>query len=170
MIPKEVKIRELRPSDISQLAKLANNKNIWVNLRDSFPYPYGESDAKFFINSVKEEKPKQHFGIEYNGNLCGVTGLVLQKDVYRKSAEIGYWIGESFWGKGIATKAIELITNYGFEDLKLARIHAGVFELNIASMKALEKNGYKREGIFKKAIFKNDKVFDEHKYFKLNEF
>lgn len=170
MKPKEVKLRELHLSDISQLAKLANNKNIWINLRDSFPYPYDESDAKFFINLVTKEKPKQHFGIEYEGDLCGVAGLVLQKDVYRKSAEIGYWIGESFWGKGIATKAIKLITNYGFGDLKLDRIHAGVFEFNISSMKALEKNGYKKEGVFKKAIFKNDKVLDEHRYFKLNEF
>jgi len=168
--PKEVILRELHLSDISQLAKLANNKNIWVNLRDSFPYPYGEIDAKIFINSVIEEKPKQNFGIEYDGDLCGVIGLIIQKDVYRKSAEIGYWIGESYWGKGIATKAIKLITKYGFEDLKLVRIHAGVFEFNIGSMKVLEKNGYKKEGVFKKAIFKNDKVLDEHKYFKLNKF
>ncbi len=170
MKPKEVILRELHLSDISQLAKLANNKNIWVNLRDSFPYPYGEIDAKIFINSVIEEKPKQNFGIEYDGDLCGVIGLIIQKDVYRKSAEIGYWIGESYWGKGIATKAIKLITKYGFEDLKLVRIHAGVFEFNIGSMKVLEKNGYKKEGVFKKAIFKNDKVLDEHKYFKLNKF
>ena len=170
MKPKEVKLRELYLSDKSQLAKLVNNKNIWVNLRDTFPFPYGESDAESFINSVTEEKPKQNFGIEYNGDLCGVIGIIIQKDVYRKSAEIGYWIGEPYWGKGIATKAIKLITKYGFENLKLLRIHAGIFEFNIASMKALEKNGYKKEGVFKKAIFKNDKVFDEHKYFKLNEF
>jgi RimJ/RimL family protein N-acetyltransferase len=167
---KEVKLRELQLSDISQLAKLANNKNIWINLRDIFPYPYSESDADLFINSVSEEKPKQNFGIEYYGDLCGVIGLIIQKDVYSKSAEIGYWIGEPFWRKGIATKAIELITNYGFKDLKLIRIHAGVFESNIASMKALEKNGYKKEGVFNKAVFKNDKVLNEHRYFKLNEF
>jgi len=166
---KEVKLRELHLSDKSQLAKLANNKNIWINLRDAFPYPYGEGNAEFFINRVKEEKPKQNFGIEYNGDLCGVIGLIIQKDVYSKSAEIGYWIGESFWGKGIATKAIELITDYGFEDLKLIRIYAGVFEFNTASMKALEKNGYKKEGISRKALIKNDKVLDEHRYFKLNE-
>ncbi|MGB5361095.1 MAG: GNAT family protein [Eudoraea sp.] len=170
MNPKEVILRELHLSDISQLAKLANNENICVNLRDSFPYPYNESDAKIFINSVVEEKPKQNFGIEYEGDLCGVIGLIIQKDVYRKSAEIGYWIGESYWGKGIATKAIKLITKYGFEDLKLARIYAGVFEFNMVSMKVLENNGYKKEGVFKKAVFKNANFFDEHRYFKLNEF
>jgi len=167
---KEVKLRELHLSDKSQLAKLASNKNIWINLRDAFPYPYSESDAEYFINLVTEEKPKQNFGIEYDGVLCGVIGIIIQKDVYRKSAEIGYWIGEPYWEKGIGTKAIELITNYGFVDLKLIRIHAGVFEFNTASMKALEKNGYKKEGISRKAIIKNDKVLDEHKYFKLKEF
>lgn len=155
-------------SDTSQLAKLANNKNIFDNLRDSFPHPYGESDAELFINSTSQENPKQNFAIEYSGNLCGVIGLIIQNDVYSKSAEIGYWIGESFWGKGIATTAIKLITNYGFEDLKLTRIFAGVFESNKASMKALENNGYKKEGVFKKAVFKNANFLDEHRYFKLN--
>lgn len=169
MEPQEVRLRELHLSDKSQLAKLANNKNIWDNLRNTFPYPYSEGDAKSFINRVVEEKPRQNFGIEYNGKLCGVIGVILQRDIYRKSAEIGYWIGEPFWAKGIASKAIELITTYGFEDLKLIRIFAGVFESNTASMKALENNGYKKEGIFKNAIFKNDKFYDEHRYFKLNE-
>ncbi len=100
-----------------------------INLRDSFPYPYGESDAELFINLATKEKPKQNFGIEYDGDLCGVVGLVIQKDVYRKSAEIGYWIGESFWGKGISTKAIKLITNYGFEDLKLNEFMQGYLNL-----------------------------------------
>ena len=96
-------------------------------------------------------------------------GLTIQKDVYKKSAEIGYWIGEPFWGNGIATKAVELITEYGFNKLALNRVYAGVFEYNITSMKVLEKNGYKKEGIFKNAILKNDKVYDEHRFFKLNE-
>ena len=168
MKPEEIKLRELHLSDKSQLAKLANNKKIWDSLRDSFPYPYSEKDAELFINVTTEESPKQNFAIQYDGDLCGVIGLIIQKDVYRKSAEIGYWIGEPFWGKGIATTAIELITNYGFEDLKLNRIYAGVFEFNNASMKALENSGYKKEGIFKKAVLKNAKFLDEHRYFKLN--
>ena len=168
MSSEEVKLRALRLSDISQLAKLANNKNIFDNLRDSFPHPYSESDAELFINSTSQDNPKQNFAIEYAGNLCGVIGLIIQNDVYSKSAEIGYWIGESFWGKGIAATAIKLITKYGFEDLKLTRIYAGVFDYNIASMKALENNGYKKEGVFKKAVFKNANFLDEHRYFKLN--
>ncbi len=165
----KIKIRFLKLSDKAELAKLANNKRVWDNLRDYIPFPYEESDAEFFIDLTKKENPKQTFGIEYKGKLSGVIGLVIQKDVYKKSAEIGYWIGEPFWGNGIATKAVELITKYGFEKLDLNRIYTGVFEYNTASMKVLEKNGFEKEGTFKNAIFKNDKICDEHRFYKLNE-
>ncbi len=164
-----INLRRLNVSDISKLAKLANNKNIWNNLRDAMPFPYNENDAKSFIKLTEQENPKQTFGIEYNEKFCGVIGLIVQNDVYRKSAEIGYWIGEPYWGKGIATKAVELITNYGFNTLNLKRIYAGVFEYNLASMKVLEKNGFENEGIFKKAVLKNNLFFDEHRYSKLND-
>ena len=165
----KIKIRYLKLSDKAELAKLANNKKVWDNLRDYIPYPYKESDAEFFIDLTNKEDPKQTFGIEFKDKLSGVIGLVMQKDVYRKSAEIGYWIGEPFWGNGIATKAVELVTKYGFDNLDLNRIFTGVFEYNIASMRVLEKNGYKKEGIFKNAILKNEKVCDEHRFYKLNE-
>ncbi|MGI9542083.1 MAG: GNAT family N-acetyltransferase [Cyclobacteriaceae bacterium] len=168
MSTKEIKLRELRPTDKSQLTFLANNKKIWDNLRDFFPHPYAESDAESFINLTTAEAPKQTFAIEHNGELCGVIGLVAQEDIYKRSAEIGYWLGEPYWGQGIATKAIELMTVYGFEELKLVRIYAGIFEYNITSMHVLEKNGYKKEGVFKKAIWKNGKIYDEHRYYKLN--
>lgn len=163
-----IKIRPLKISDKTELAKLANNKKIWDNLRDYIPFPYGENDADLFITLARKENPKQTFAIAYKGKLSGIISLVIQMDVYQKSAEIGYWIGEPYWGNGIATKAIKLITAYGFDNLDLKRIYAGVFEYNMASMKVLEKNGYEKEGIFKKAIFKNDKVCDEHRFFKLN--
>jgi len=165
----KIKLRRLNLSDVSKLAKLANNKNIWNNLRDRMPYPYNENDAEFFIKLTEQENPKQTFGIEYNEKLCGVIGLIVQNDVYRKSAEIGYWIGEPYWGKGIATIAVELITNSGFNTLNLNRIYAGVFEYNITSMHVLEKNGFKKEGVFKKSVLKNEKFFDEHRYYKLND-
>lgn len=160
-----ITLRPLELSDASQLATLANNKNIWDNLRDYIPFPYSVHDAESFITQTKQENPKQNFGIEYKGEICGVIGVITQNDVYRKTAEIGYWIGEPYWGKGIATKAIALITHYGFEQLALIRIHAGVFEYNISSMKVLEKNGYKKDGIFKNAIIKNEKIYDEHRYY-----
>jgi len=164
-----VGIRSLISEDISELAKLANNKKVWDNLRDYIPFPYNENDAEFFINLTEQENPKQSFGIIFKGKLCGVIGLVMQKDVYRKSAEIGYWLGEPYWGKGIATKAVKLITDYGFNKLDLNRIYTGVFAFNIASMKVLEKNGYEKEGVFKNAIIKNEKIYDEHRFYKLNQ-
>jgi RimJ/RimL family protein N-acetyltransferase len=165
----EVKIRPLKLADSPSLAKLANNKKVWNNLRDSMPSPYDENDAKTFIELTEKENPRQNFGITYQGRLCGVIGVNVQKDVYRKSAELGYWLGEPFWGKGIATQAVKLITNYGFGELDLNRIYAGVFQYNSASMKVLEKNGYKKEGLFKNAISKNGKVCDEHRYYKLRD-
>ena len=162
---KSITLRALQLSDKSDLAKLANNKKIWDNLRDYIPYPYTEKDAEVFINLSKEQNPTQTFGIAYDGMLVGVIGFNVQKDIYRKSAEVGYWIGEPFWGKGIATEAVKLITAYGFNELELIRIYTGVFEHNTASMKVLEKNGYSREGIFKNAVIKNGKVCDEHRFF-----
>ncbi len=164
-----ITIRPLQTSDKAILAQLANNKNIWDNLRDYIPFPYEEHDAGSFITRTKEENPKQTFGITYKGHLSGIVGLVVQEDVYQGSAEIGYWVGEPYWGNGIATKAVELITEYGFDQLALHRIYAGVFAYNTASIKVLEKNGFKKEGIFKNAIVKNDKRCDEHRFYKLNE-
>ena len=161
-----IAIRPLKISDKNQLASLANNKKIWDNVRNFLPHPYSEDDALFFINLTMDEDPQVNFGIEYKGQLCGAIGLVLLQDVYSHTAELGYWLGEPFWGKGIATNAINLITQYGFEVLNLRRIHAGIFDFNIASMKALEKNGFVKEGISRKAIIKNGVVCDEHRYAK----
>lgn len=161
-----ITLQSLKPEDAKPLAILANNKNIWDNVRDYMPHPYSEKDGADFIEMVQKEDPTHTFGIRYNEELAGVVGLVAQEDVYRKSAEIGYWIGEPFWGKGIATQAVHILTNYGFDHLGLLRIYAGVFEYNMGSMKVLEKNGYHKEGIFKKALIKNEQIWDEHRYAK----
>ena len=164
---KNIVLRRLEESDAPVLAALANNKKVWDNVRDILPHPYTLDDAHFFIGLVKPENPQLSFAIEYNGAFCGMIGLAPQKDVYRKTAEIGYWLGEPFWGKGIATRAVKLVTDYGFNEMGFIRIHTGIFEYNIGSMRVLEKNGYLKDGIFKKSIFKNEKLWDEHRYFKL---
>jgi RimJ/RimL family protein N-acetyltransferase len=157
-------LRPLNDADSPALARLANNKKIWDNLRDRMPHPYTNHNATFFINLAKEEILQVTFAIEYDGELCGVIGLVAQQDVYKKTAEIGYWIGEPFWNKGIATTAVKLITDYGLNKLDYVRIHTGVFEYNISSMKVLEKCGYKKEGVFEKAVLKNGQIWNEHRY------
>lgn len=151
------------------MAQLANNKKIFDNVRDHFPFPYKEEHAEAFIKKTLKEDPRQTFGIEYKGDLCGAIGFIPQNDVYRKSAEVGFWIGEPYWGKGIVTRAIQLITDYGFNELNLARIYAGVLEYNIGSMKALEKNGFKKEGVLIKAAYKNEQFYDEHRFYKLKD-
>lgn len=157
-------LRRLANDDRSSLAFLANNKKIWDNVRDYLPFPYTENDAATFISLSMQEAIPMTFSIEYTGQFCGVIGLTGQKDVYKKTAEIGYWLGEPFWNKGIATTAVKLITDYGLQSINFVRIHTGVFEYNIASMRVLERNGYTKDGVFKKSIFKNGKIWDEHRY------
>jgi len=161
---KSVRIRPLQPDDSKKIAELANNRKIWLNVRDMFPHPFGESDAMKFIESKRLESPQTTFGITYNRDLTGAIGLVLQEDVYRYSAELGYWIGEPFWNNGIATNALRLMITYAFEKLQLKRLFAGVFEGNEASKKVLEKCGFEFEGIAQKAVFKNGLFLDEYRY------
>ena len=163
-----VELRKFHVGDKTDLAKLANNKKIFDHVRDLFPQPYSEKDAKEFIGLCLRENPPTTFAIEYRQKLAGVISLTVQNDVYRKSAELGYWIGELFWNKGIATNAVNQIVSYAFNDLGLIRVYAGVFEYNKASSKVLEKCGFEREGILKKAVVKNDKLYEEFRYSKIN--
>jgi RimJ/RimL family protein N-acetyltransferase len=163
-----ITLRKLSGNDKQDLSLLANNKKVWDNLRDYIPYPYTESDAEYFIDMVKDQNPPMTFAIDYKEHFCGIISLVSHTDVYRLTAEIGYWLGEPFWNKGIATKAVTLITEYGFNELKLIRIYTGIFEYNKSSMRVLEKCGYNKEGIFQKSIIKNGKIWDEHRYSKIN--
>ena len=164
LIENNIILRRLSDSDKNALATLADNRNIWNNVRDYLPSPYTEQDAEAFIQLVKAEKTPMSFAIEYEKQFCGMVGLVAQSDVYRKTAEIGYWLGEPFWKKGIATVAVKLVTNYGLNTLDFIRIHTGVFEYNTGSMHVLEKNGYEKDGVFKKSIFKNGLIWNEHRY------
>ncbi len=115
-----------------------------------------------FYKMWQTENPQQSFAIEYNGEFAGSIGLVKQNDVYRLTAEIGYWLGEPFWGQGIATKAVKLIAEYGFSQLELIRIYSGVFDFNKASQRVLEKAGFTLECIVEKAVIKNENVCDEY--------
>ncbi|MDX9848248.1 MAG: GNAT family protein [Tenuifilaceae bacterium] len=162
-----VSLREFTPADRDRLAKLANNEKISINLRDGFPHPYTLADAERFIEISRSFSPPQIFAIEYEGHYVGNIGLHRCDDVYRKSAEIGYFLGEPYWNMGIMPKAVTLICDYGFQNLDIVRIHTGVFEFNTASQRVLEKCGFTKEGVFKQAIFKQGKLWDEIRYAKL---
>jgi ribosomal-protein-alanine N-acetyltransferase len=161
-------LRELVVEDRDQLAQLANNKKIFNNIRDFFPHPYTKKNAEEFIAQCNREDPKTTFAIEFSGEFSGVIGLVLQQDIYRMSAEIGYWIGEPFWNKGIASEAVKLMIHYGFKTLGLVRIHTGVFDYNKASQRVLEKCGFIKEGVFRNSVLKNGVICDEYRYAVLN--
>ena len=166
---KNITLRLFTHADASVLSSLCNNSNIWENLRDYIPNPYTEADADGFITHCLTEHPSVTFAITYKGELAGCIGLVPQTDVYRLSAEIGYWVGEPFWNRGIATRAVQLITRYGFEQLGLLRIYSGVFGFNTASQRVLTKAGYKLECVFEKSIIKNNCITDEYRYAKIND-
>lgn len=164
-----VVLREWKKSDAAALAKLANNKKIWDNVRDRLPYPYTKNDAKEWLSLVKKQKTVTTFCVEADGEVAGSIGFTLKDDVYRKNAEIGYFIGEQFWGKGIATEAVKQLVGYIQKKIDVIRIYAEVFEYNKASMKVLEKNGFYLECIRKKAAIKNNVVLDDYVWVRLLE-
>ncbi len=164
----DVILRDLEEMDIFKLAEYANNKKVSVNLRDAFPSPYTVENAKEFVEMVNKQNPKTFFAIEYRGEYVGNISLSVGTDVYRNSAEIGYFIGEPFWNKGIATKAVNLMTDFGFEKLGIVRIYTGVFGFNKSSQRVLEKCGFSKEAIFKSSITKNGKIYDEIRFAKVN--
>ena len=164
----DITLRPLKQTDYKRIALLANNENISRNLRDGFPHPYTEADAEIFLSKFAEQDPTYIFGIEYLGEYVGNIGLVTCEDVYRQSAEIGYFICEPYWNKGIVTKAVTMITAYGFNVLGIVRIQTGIFEYNTASMRVLEKCGFKKDGVFRKSVTKQGQLWDEVRYAKIN--
>ena len=165
----QVTLREWKRSDADALAAIANNKKIWDNVRDLLPFPYTKKDAKEWLELVKKQKTVTTFCIEVDGNLAGSIGVTLKDDVYKKTAEIGYFIAEEYWGKGAATEAIKQMVSFVQKEFDIVRIYAEVFEFNRASMKALEKNGFYLESIRKKAAFKNNMIVDDYVWVKLLE-
>ena len=164
-----ITIRELTDSDLPKLTEYANNPKVAINLRDAFPNPYALEDAIRFKAAIDKQNPKTIFAIEFKGEYVGNISLSPGTDVYRKSAEIGYFIGEPFWNMGIMSKAVDLITEWGFKTLDIVRIYTGVFEFNKASQRVLEKCGFSKEAVLRKSICKYDLIYDEIRYAKIKE-
>ncbi len=157
-------IRSWRPEDIPSLVRHANNRRVWRNLKDRFPHPYTVTDAEQWICQATAATPETHFTIAIDGQSVGGIGLDLHGDVFRRSAEIGIWLGEPYWGRGIATEAVRALTEYGFTHFDLCRIFGGVFEWNPASMRMLEKAGYFFEGRLRKSVTKDGQTIDQMLY------
>lgn len=162
-------LRPYADADLEALVRHANNPRVARCLRDRFPHPYTEEAGRQWIARVRGQQPVLAFAIAGASELIGGIALEPQDDVYRRSAEIGYWLGEPFWGRGIATAAVRAMVAYGFGHLDLVRVDAGVFANNPRSARVLEKAGFRFEGRSRKAIFKNGEFIDELRYAILRE-
>jgi RimJ/RimL family protein N-acetyltransferase len=165
---KQFILRPFKRGDEKSLAKNINNKKIYKNTLD-IPYPYRLKDAKEWITkNLKESKKKTptmiNFVIDINGEVVGSASL---SNIKEFKAEIGYWLAEKYWSRGIMTKAVKLVTKFGFDKLKLKRIYALVFPFNKASMRVLENNGYKLEGILRKNSKNDGKFLDDYLFAKV---
>ena len=164
-------LRHFKNGDQESLVENANNIKIFNNVKDTFPHPYTYADASWWIEFCKEtNQPATTFAIDIDEKVIGAVGIIIGNDVQRVTSEIGYWLGENYWGKGVATEALKQMTDYAFQNFPdLVRLWAAVFEYNKPSMRVLEKAGYEFEGIRKKATIKNGVVIDEYVYVKFRE-
>ena len=154
-------IRSWGQEDVASLVKYANNRRVSINMRDSFPFPYSAEDAEAWIAFAGSQRPETNFAIASADEAIGGIGLRLGEDVFRRTAELGYWLGEPYWGRGIATLAVLALTEYAFAVYDLARIEAHVYEWNPASARVLEKAGYGYEGRLRKSVTKDGKTIDQ---------
>ncbi len=157
-------IRDWQMEDAPSIAKYANNNKIWMNLRDAFPHPYGIQDAESFILRVTRTDSIIAFAIASPYEAIGSIGLMPGQDVHRYTAEMGYWLAEPFWGKGIMTQAVKSLADYAINDLKMHRIYAEPYTTNPASARVLEKAGFLYEGVLRSSVFKDGKILDQHLY------
>ena len=157
-------IRDWSGHDLADLVEFANNRTIWRNLTDRFPHPYTEADGRWWIADVSGMAVPTAWAIEVERRAIGGIGIELREGIYAKSAEFGYWLGESFWGRGIATAAVRALVPELMARFGLIRLEARVYAWNPASMRVLEKAGFKREGVMRRGAVKDGVVVDQVLY------
>lgn len=167
----EYRIREWRIEDAVRLAEMLNNKNILNNLRDGLPYPYTVSDAEEYITSMlaAEKRKTFAFAITIEDKVVGSIGVFRCDNIHSRTAEMGYYIGEPYWGRGLGTSAVTQACNYIFENTDIIRIFAEPFAHNVASCRVLEKAGFNFEGLLRSNAVKNGKVIDMKMYSLIKE-
>jgi [ribosomal protein S5]-alanine N-acetyltransferase len=156
--------------DAASLAKHADNRNVWLNVRDRFPHPYTIAHAEAWLAMVMGAEPVTQFAVEVDREAAGGIGVFLQEDVSRFTAEIGYWLGEAHWGRGIMTAVVRRFTDYAFATWDLNRLYANVFAWNEASARVLEKAGYQFEGRQRSATVKDGRILDNLMYATVRDF
>jgi RimJ/RimL family protein N-acetyltransferase len=161
-------LRRWREDDAAALTRQADNRRVWLNLRDRFPHPYTPADAREWIGRcLAAPEPPLNLAIEHAGEAIGGIGLNPWPDVARFTAEVGYWLGEDFWGRGFATEALRHFTAYAFASFPFERLEAWVFATNPASGRVLEKSGYEYEATMRRGAFKDGRFLDFHVYARL---
>ena len=156
-------LRPWEAGDRANLVRFANNRAVWRNLLDSFPHPYTESDADFWIEHTKAN-PGRHFAIQVDGVAIGGIGVIPQDGVAIKTAHFGYWLAQPAWGKGVATAAARALGTHAMDTMPFERLEAPVFAWNPASMRVLEKAGFTREGVLRRSVFKDGEFTDTVMY------
>ncbi len=162
-------IRKWKLADAKDLAVALSNKKVQDNLRDGLPYPYTEQDGLDYISAMlaADESNTFAFAVSADGKVIGSIGAFRQDNIHRQTAELGYYISEEYWGKGIVTEAVKQLCDYVFTHTDIIRIYAEPFAFNIGSCRVLEKNGFQCEGILRSNAVKNGKVIDMKMYSKL---
>ena len=162
------RVRHWHKTDAVSLTEHANNLNVAKYLRDRFPHPYTLKDARAFLKHAAAAQDPTNLAIEVDGIAAGAIGFVPGRDVERYSAEIGYWLGEAFWGRGIVTEALVLVTRHAFDQMNYLRLFALPFADNAGSIRVLEKAGYVREGILRSSSVKYGQPRDQYMFAAIN--
>jgi [ribosomal protein S5]-alanine N-acetyltransferase len=157
----DFELRAWAPDDLDSLVEHANNYNIAKFLTDAFPHPYTAENGKAFIEFATKDQPVHIFAIVVEGKAVGGIGIHPQGDIMKKNAELGYWLGEAYWGKGIISRAIPQVVDFAFETYDITRVYARPFGTNLASQRVLEKTGFKLEARIERNIFKYGEFLDE---------
>jgi len=161
-------VRSWRKSDLDALVMHADNINVAKHLRDRFPQPYTRQDGRAFLKHAVVAPDQTNLAIEVEGAAVGAIGYVPGSDVERFSAEIGYWLGEAMWGKGLAAEAVMLLTEHAFTRMNVLRMFALPFADNAGSVRVLEKAGYSREGLLRSSSVKFGVIKDQLLYARIN--
>ncbi|MBC8153478.1 MAG: GNAT family N-acetyltransferase [Bacteroidetes bacterium] len=163
------RLRPWREGDEEALSRHASNRSIWNNVRDFFPFPYTPRDASSWVRTNKAYLQPNNLAVEIEGQAVGNVGFTVKDDIYRFNAEIGYWLSEPFWGRGVMSEAVPVMVDYMFKSFQINRIYACVLEGNVGSMRVLDQAGFRAEAILRKATVKNNQYLDEHIYALLRE-
>jgi len=158
------KLRAWRDGDLPSLVRYANDREVWLQLRDRFPHRYTPADGQAWIRFASSRTPATELAIEVDGEASGGIGVTLQEDVERVSAELGYWLGRLLWNRGIMSAAVRAATEYAFAAFSLTRIYALPFASNAASQRVLAKAGYVREGLVRRSAIKDGALLDQVLY------